>query len=49
MTQQQQQQQQQHLEECLQLSKTSSGRLQLLQTREIEALCVAAAGLLPSW
>jgi hypothetical protein len=51
MTQQQQQQQQQeqHLAECLQLSRTGSGRLQLIDNGELEALCVLAAGVLPSW
>uniref|UniRef100_A0A383VNF2 Ataxin-10 domain-containing protein n=1 Tax=Tetradesmus obliquus TaxID=3088 RepID=A0A383VNF2_TETOB len=56
MTQQQQQQQQhqeqhqeQHLAECLQLSKTGSGRLQLIDSGELEALCVLASSVLPSW
>jgi hypothetical protein len=49
LQQQQQQHQGQHLAECLQLSKSSTGRQELLESGELQALCELAIQVLPAW
>jgi hypothetical protein len=46
--QQQQQHQGQHLAECLQLSKSSPGRQELIESGELQALCELANEVLPA-
>jgi hypothetical protein len=47
--QQQQQHQGQHLAECLQLSKSSFRRQELVESGKLQALCELAIQVLPAW